>query len=173
MADRLFFVSLQGLASCRHHYELTEAGSSLELPEDDLAIDSDVHLDLELDRTASILIARGEVTAESIMTCSRCLESFRSRMSPRFEVVIRMGNEKHQLEDEEDTPVDFMEDGVSFAASVRESLILAVPLKPLCDDGCRGFCQRCGVNLNLSSCDCPQEPADPRWDGLKILSEET
>jgi len=173
VADRLFFVSLQGLASGRHHYEITEAGASLELPADDLVIDSDVRLDLELDRTGTILMARGNITAESVMTCSRCLEPFTTGMSPRFEIVIRMSDEKHELEDEEDPPVDFMDNGVSFAASVRESLILVVPIKPLCDDGCSGLCQRCGANLNLSSCDCPQEPADPRWDGLKILPEET
>jgi len=173
MTDRLFFVSLQGMADDHHHYEITEAGASLELPVDDMVVDSDVRLELDLDRTGTILVARGIVSAESVMTCSRCLESFRVGMSPRFEIVIQMGNEKQQVEDEEAPPVDFMDDGVSFAASVRESLILAVPMKPLCDDGCSGLCQNCGANLNLSSCDCPQEPADPRWDGLKILSEET
>jgi len=62
---------------------------------------------------------------------------------------------------------------VSFAASVRESLILAVPMKPLCEDDCQGLCQRCGTNLNRASCECPTEPVDPRWNDLKILSEET
>ncbi|MFC1499770.1 DUF177 domain-containing protein [Candidatus Zixiibacteriota bacterium] len=173
MADRLFFVSLQGLPGGRHHFDLTEAGASLELPADDLVVETDVHLDLDLDRSGTILIARGNVTAEAVMTCSRCLESFRSGMSPQFEVVIRMNEEKYHLEDDEDPPVDFIDEGVSFAASVRESIILAVPMKPLCDDGCSGLCQKCGANLNQSSCDCPQEAADPRWDGLKILSEET
>ena len=138
-----------------------------------MVVDSDVRLDLELDRTGTVLMAKGDVKAEPVMTCSRCLESFRIGMSPRFEVVIQMGDEKHQIEDEVAPPVDFVDDGVSFIASVREALILAIPMKPLCDEGCSGLCQNCGANLNLSSCDCPQEPADPRWDGLKILSEET
>lgn len=173
MADRIFFVGLTGLREGRHRYELTEAGSTLELPEDDLTVEGDVHLDLELDRTGTILMARGEVTAEAAMTCSRCLEPFAKAMTPRFEVVIRMGNNRLQLEDEEDTPVEFVDDGVSFAASVRESIILTVPMKPLCDDDCRGLCQRCGTNLNRASCKCSTEPIDPRWNDLKIFSEET
>jgi uncharacterized protein len=172
VADRVFFVGLTGLKEGRHRYELTEAGSTLDLPADDLTVEGEVHLDLVLDRTGSLLIARGEVVAEASMTCSRCLEPYVKTMSPEFEAVIRMGNNTLQLEDEEDTPVDFVDDGVSFAASVRESLILAVPMKPLCDDECRGLCQRCGTNLNRASCECPTEPVDPRWNDLKILSEE-
>jgi len=173
VADRIFFVGLTGLREGRHRYELTEAGATLELPEDGLTVEGNVRLDLELDRTGTILMARGEVTAEMELTCSRCLDPFRNAMSPRFEVVIRMGNNTLQLEDEEDTPVEFVDNGVSFAAPVRESIILTVPMKPLCDDGCQGLCQRCGTNLNRASCECPTEPVDPRWSDLKILSEET
>ncbi len=173
MADRIFFVGLTGLREGRHRFELTEAGAALAMPEDDLAVESSIHLDLELDRTGTILMARGEVTADVAMSCSRCLEPFGKEISPRFEVVIRMGNNTFQLEDVEDTPVELVDDGVSFAASVRESLILAVPMKPLCEDDCQGLCQRCGTNLNRASCECPTEPVDPRWNDLKILSEET
>lgn len=170
--ERFFFVSLRGLSEGRHHFELSESGSSLGLPGDEVFVDSDIGLELTLDRTGTLLAAKGVVQARPTMTCARCLEPFEPEMTTRFEVVIRMGGDNFRLEDEEDTPVDFFGDGVSFTPSVRESLILAVPMKPLCSEECGGICPRCGANRNISPCDCPDTGADPRWEGLKVFVED-
>jgi hypothetical protein len=37
---------------------------------------------------------------------------------------------------------------------VREYLILATPMQCLCQQDCLGLCQKCGVNLNESVCEC-------------------
>lgn len=172
VVEKLFFVSLRGLTEGRNHFELSEAGSSLGFPGDEVSIDSDIGLDLTLDRTATLIAAKGVVQAQPTMTCARCLEPFEPEMTIEFEVVIRLGGDNFRLEDEEDTSVDFIADGVSFAPSVRESLILAFPLKPLCSEECSGLCPRCGANRNISPCDCPDSGADPRWEGLNVFMED-
>ena len=50
---------------------------------------------------------------------------------------------------------------------MREQFYLALPMKPLCRDDCRGLCSMCGANLNRSTCDCKHDFADPRFAALK------
>ena len=56
--------------------------------------------------------------------------------------------------------------------AVREHVLLAVPQFVICDEACRGFCPRCGTNLNEASCDCVVEEEDPRWAALRRLRSE-
>ena len=32
-----------------------------------------------------------------------------------------------------------------------------MPLKPLCDETCKGLCFHCGANLKRETCKCPTE----------------
>jgi len=45
-------------------------------------------------------------------------------------------------------------------------------MKPLCSEGCKGLCPRCGRNLNRGKCGCGAGGVDPRWSGLKKLLGE-
>jgi uncharacterized protein len=55
---------------------------------------------------------------------------------------------------------------------MREQFYLALPMKPLCSEGCKGLCAMCGTNLNKGSCDCKREWEDPRLAALKELKRE-
>ena len=51
---------------------------------------------------------------------------------------------------------------------VREQLLLQVPMRVLCRDGCRGLCPRCRKNLNDGPCGCEESPpVDPRLEALR------
>ena len=50
---------------------------------------------------------------------------------------------------------------------VKEQVLLAVPMKPLCISECRGICSECGINLNEEVCNCGTEKIDPRLAPLK------
>ena len=52
---------------------------------------------------------------------------------------------------------------------MREQFYLALPMKPLCVETCRGLCPACGINLNQASCECDTAWQDPRLAGLKAL----
>jgi uncharacterized protein len=59
-------------------------------------------------------------------------------------------------------------DRLEFAEMLREQIILAAPIQPLCDEGCRGLCPVCGQDLNERTCGCSQGPmANP----FRILRE--
>lgn len=60
-------------------------------------------------------------------------------------------------------------DRVDLEPLARESLILDLPLVPLCREDCRGLCPSCGKDLNEGDCDCPPAAADVRWAALDVL----
>lgn len=48
-------------------------------------------------------------------------------------------------------------DHVELAPMLREHVILAAPMQPLCREECAGLCARCGKDLNEGPCQCPAE----------------
>ncbi len=54
--------------------------------------------------------------------------------------------------------------------AVRQYLLLALPMKPLCREDCAGLCPVCGQDLNKRSCRCPTVQPDPRWAKLAQLA---
>lgn len=62
-------------------------------------------------------------------------------------------------------------DQVDLEPLARESLILDLPLAPLCSEDCRGLCPTCGADLNQGDCGCPPADADLRWAALDVLRQ--
>jgi uncharacterized protein len=60
-------------------------------------------------------------------------------------------------------------DVIDISDDVRDFSILAVPMKKLCTEECKGLCYRCGTNLNEENCTCDQNYVDARWLPLKEL----
>jgi uncharacterized protein len=52
---------------------------------------------------------------------------------------------------------------------MRDEFYLALPMKPLCKDDCKGLCPLCGANWNRDTCTCKAEWVDPRLAVLKKL----
>ena len=52
---------------------------------------------------------------------------------------------------------------------MREQFVLALPMKPLCEEACKGLCAVCGTNLNKTQCGCAPKWEDPRLAPLKSL----
>ena len=62
-------------------------------------------------------------------------------------------------------------EGLVLEDVLREQLLLAVPMRVVCREDCKGLCPQCGSNLNTGKCECPPGPSDVRWAGLKELKK--
>lgn len=103
------------------------------------------------------------LNTELQLTCSRCLEKFNYPLE--FEI-----HEKFSTENVEDDDVIFLEnDKLDITELVENSIIMALPIKKLCKEDCKGLCQKCGTNLNIHTCDCESQDIDPRLAKLKDL----
>jgi uncharacterized protein len=50
---------------------------------------------------------------------------------------------------------------------VEEHLLLSLPMRPLCDEDCKGLCPSCGGNRNRGECGCPEDSQEAPFDCLK------
>ena len=66
----------------------------------------------------------------------------------------------------------YKDDAVDLSEIVREQFYLALPMKPLCREDCKGLCPVCGKNRNREACTCQSEWVDPRLEPLKNLRTE-
>lgn len=148
---------------------------ALAVPADDFAVVAPVSLVGELLRKdLGEYQLTGQVTGELLVPCSRCAEPFAIRLDVPLDVTLRPvavleATEEHEI-GEDDLATEFYRDEtLDLAALVREQCYLALPMKPLCQDDCRGLCPHCGTNLNQSTCTCSRTWVDPRFAGLKAL----
>jgi uncharacterized protein len=126
---------------------------------------------VKLNRTNRGVLADADLATDLRLECSRCLEEVVVPIKTRFTeeyyptVDLRSGatvgrpeggsgymlNEAHELD---------------LTEPVRQSVLLELPMKPLCRTDCAGLCPRCGQDLNQRACDCELEPTDPRLGQL-------
>jgi uncharacterized protein len=59
-------------------------------------------------------------------------------------------------------------DRLEFAEMLREHIILATPVQPLCHEQCRGLCPVCGEDLNERECGCDR---DVKLNPFRVLRE--
>lgn len=129
-----------------------------------------------LAKTGDVILAKGWVKGKMLLTCDRCLQPFESGYKSFFEVQYRPeADEKPEPEEDDeecyaDSSVEtifFAGDTIDVADEIRQTVLLSVPMRALCREGCRGLCGGCGVNLNVDSCQCTGKPTDDRWAKLK------
>ena len=171
-------LDLNKLHGQRQHVERTLQPADVGDPDPEYTIVAPVDLTMDVAKVgAEAFEAIGRVQAKLELVCSRCLEAFAIPVDASFELryvpepapdAAAEGEEEELAED--DLTTAFYRDGVlDISELLREQFQLALPMKPLCSDACRGLCALCGTNLNRSECECKPEWEDPRLAPLKSL----
>ena len=129
---------------------------------------------VRLTRTDRSILTGGSLHTEIELTCSRCLHLFNYPLTLAIEEEYFPTTDIHSgtplpLPDEPGCFTIDEHNILDLTEAIRQYAILAIPMKPLCHQDCAGLCPTCGANLNLSPCNCPPSPADPRWTVLKEL----
>ena len=58
---------------------------------------------------------------------------------------------------------------IDLAPIIREEMLVAVPISPLCKADCKGLCPICGEDQNVVTCNHAEDDIDPRLELLKSL----
>jgi uncharacterized protein len=125
-------------------------------------------VDLEVENTGQMFLARGNVKTLLGLPCSRCLKDTSIVIDTDIEMtMVRAGLAGKP--DAEDETIIFHGDMVDISVPVHEAVFMAIPIIPLCQTDCRGLCPVCGKDLNQGQCSCLQKEIDPRWEKLKNL----
>lgn len=127
-------------------------------------------------RTEDGIVIRFQVSGVADLQCSRCLTVFRHPLKLDFTEEFRASKGAKvpgDLQDDDETGavfVPYQGDKIEVAEVLRQHILLALPVKPLCKDDCLGLCPTCGRNRNEGACDCADpERGDARFGVLKQL----
>jgi uncharacterized protein len=130
---------------------------------------------LSIQKVKEEFYCHGDTSVKVEVECSRCLEIFELELIGELSFVIKTEKGKQVLStdtNEEVIYVKLNEPVIDLNETIRQALLLSLPIKPVCHPDCKGLCPGCGVNLNLESCDCKGQEIDERWEGLRDIVEE-
>ncbi|MBI5301585.1 MAG: DUF177 domain-containing protein [Chloroflexi bacterium] len=130
-------------------------------------------------RTADGVLATGSLHCSLELACSRCLELFsyplRFTLEEEFRPTIDLATGAQLPRTEDDEPATRIDahHELDLTEVLRQDILLALPLHPVCRSGCLGLCPQCGKNLNEGPCDCKPDNIDPRFEKLKELLDKS
>ena len=118
----------------------------------------------------------GHVASSLTLACGRCLDDIAMPVDLPFDLLYlphqdNAGEGEVEVEDDDLTTAYYREEEIDLGQLVLEQFYLAVPMKPLCRESCRGLCPECGTNLNTATCACVREWTDPRLEALRVLRD--
>jgi len=167
-------VGAQGL-----HFNFKIKKEQLEI--DKAGFDTNIDIDVSgfLTRVDSDVYLEGKVATELILNCSRCLDLLIHTIGSNFKTHFTPSNHKLLLDGETELSISdidtefYDEHRINLTQSVRDGLLLAVPLICLCSKDCKGVCFECGKKLNYEVCECFDSSfIDSRLDILKIIKNK-
>lgn len=162
-------ISLIGLAEGLHTLNFVEKLAELGV-ENQPNLLEDVNIQIDLEKRSPHYFLKNRVQVSGRFACDRCTEEFDRTVSGDSRTVFSSDKEMAAMNETDDIHYlasDAKE--IDLTDEMRETILLAVPMKMLCAENCRGLCAGCGANLNTESCRCAPPPADLRWEALRKL----
>lgn len=161
----------------------------LGLNEADERLAGPLSVSLDVRQQENAITVAGTVEGAAVRQCVRCLSEYEDPLyvtlyadylrqpesAPKSGVPLRRVGRKSKIQepatedaDEQDEIYFYQGDHVDLSPMVREQIILAAPMQPLCREDCAGLCPKCGQNLNDRQCACePEQTQSP----FRILRE--
>jgi uncharacterized protein len=161
---------------------------------------ADVELDLRFEAVTEGVLVTGTATAPVTGECARCLAPLTDTVTASFRELYLYADQRprgsrdkadrhdkhdrHDRRDRHEWPDDSSEqddeelyhldgDLLDLEPVLRDAVVLALPMSPLCQDDCPGLCVECGVPLADAGPGHRHDDApDPRWAGLKQYTDQ-
>ena len=162
-------------------YRQPEAHFSRSFKPEEVAQEGDAYrivapvlLDFDIQKDKEKFRLIGTAQTELELPCSRCLEGFQFPVNAAFDLRFLPASDmadgdEREVQDEDLDTSYYRDDQIDLNELLREQFYLALPMKPLCRDDCKGLCPRCGTNWNTGTCTCTTAWDDPRLAALKGL----
>jgi uncharacterized protein len=166
-------------------------------------VGADMQLDVRFEAVTEGVLVTGSATAPLAGECARCLRPLTTSVTAGFTELYlyadgRRKHDKHGTHDkhekhgthekhdrrnsrewfDEDTEQDDEEryldgDLLDLEPVLRDAVVLALPMSPLCQEDCPGLCVECGVPLaDAGPGHGHDEAPDPRWAALEQLGDQ-
>lgn len=159
------------------HFHWDDARLRRFLPEDDpfeFQLIRPLNVDLEIQKRTDHIHVAGTLKGTLQVNCHRCLQPVPWPLDEEVDVFLV---EEEELEPSEEIELDAKDldyeffDGmvIDIDSLVVEQVFLALPVKILCSDNCRGLCPHCGTNLNEGPCSCEKKTGKSPFAALEAI----
>ena len=128
-----------------------------------------IGLDLRLEAVLEGVLVTGTARVPLEGECSRCLDPIASTFEADFQELF-VYSDTRSGGNADDDELRIEGDLIDLEPVLRDAVVLALPLSPLCRDDCPGLCPECGVRLADAEPDHGHAVADPRWEALRGLA---
>lgn len=161
-------IKVSNLANGRYDFDFEGKASDLDIPE---PYAGNFNTDIALNKFDNQIILNVDTGIPANFICDRCAREFQSVIKSNFKLVylFRANYVESENEKEEVVYLHPDNDKIDLDKDVRDYAILAIPMKKLCSDDCKGLCTKCGKNLNDGPCNCTEIIVDPRWEPIQKL----
>jgi uncharacterized protein len=132
---------------------------------------TEIELDLRLEAVMEGVLVSGTARASLAGECARCLDPVTSSIEVEFqELYVYSDTRSGESADDDERRLEG--DLIDLEPVVRDAMVLALPLSPLCRDDCPGLCTDCGVRLADAGPDHHHDAVDPRWAALQGMLDQ-
>ena len=112
------------------------------------------------------VLLTGEVISQARGECGRCLDPIEFDVSQKFQELFLYSSRVKEVGEDEDEVFSLDGDIADLEVPIRDAVILAMPINPLCQSDCLGLCSICGLKWQNLEKDHAHKASDPRWSGL-------
>ena len=168
-------LDLNRLHGQREHFERRFEPAAFDPQDEDYRVAAPVELSMDVEKAGGDAFrVTGRAITRLELQCGRCLDAFEVPVDANFELryvpaVENVGDDEREISEDDLTTAFYREGSLDVIEMLREQFQLALPMKPLCMEACRGLCPECGTNLNRTDCGHAPKWEDPRMAVLKGL----
>ncbi len=132
---------------------------------------------LHLQKSGQIVEVDGSFATWVALTCGHCLQPFEQRVAGDFTLTFTPLIKDSATDEVEELELDADELGIVYYKDeildllqpLQEQVVMALPIAPLCSEGCQGLCLECGCDLNEEPCTCEKKLFDNKFTALAGL----
>ncbi len=122
------------------------------------------------------IVVKGRLDGIRETVCDRCGERAEEALHSDFEYQVttrkeEVGEREVECSEEDANTLHLEEPVVEIDDILREQVYLAVPLRTLCREDCKGICAGCGAFLNKESCSCGPDTGNSPFAVLKKIGK--
>jgi uncharacterized protein len=128
---------------------------------------ADLALDVRLEAVMEGVLVTGTARVVAEGECGRCLDPVAVPLE--VEILELYAYPGHEVDDDAEDVGRLDGDFIPLEQRLRDAVVLALPLRPVCSPDCPGLCATCGARLAEEPAGHTHEQLDSRWSALQGL----
>jgi uncharacterized protein len=126
-----------------------------------------IELDIRMESVTEGVYVSGTVHAPLAGECARCLDALTDEVDVELSELFAYPDSVTDETTDADELPRVVDELIDIEQTVRDAVVLALPLAPLCREDCPGLCPECGEKRADLAPDHRHETLDPRWAALR------